>query len=467
VNEICPSCSNGHVYAPGVLHEYQELARDFLRGRDKSALFLDMGLGKTATALAALEPRHFPVLVVAPKRVAETVWDVEQEIWRPDLGVGAVARAMGSPAERARSLASGAPVTTIGRDNFKDVAALGKKAPWRTLIIDELSGYKGRGARWKQMRDYIRNTGIPHVWGLTGSPAPNGLLDLWPQIALLDNGARLGKNITAYRSRYFYPGRQLPNGTIIEWILRPEAKDHIYALIEDITLSMQSEGKIELPGLTWNKVPITMPPKSQKVYRKIAADLCVDMSEIFGSGEIHTAASAGVLTSKLSQILAGFLYVDDADIRQYQYQEMHLEKIEAVKSVIESEHEGGVLVFYRFRAELAMLQRHLKEWRTIDEPDVVQDWNRGEVPVLLAHPASAGHGLNLQHGGHTVVWTSLPWDFEQWDQANKRLARQGQRHPVVIHMLMGSHSIDHRILSTLDSKEEIQDDLLSYLESPI
>lgn len=467
MTEICTSCSNGHVYAPGILHEYQEQSRDFLRGVDKSALLLDMGLGKTASSLAALEERHFPVLVVAPKKVAETVWDVEQEIWRPDLGEGAVARAMGSPAARQAALRSGAPITTIGRDNFKDILAMGKRTPFKTLVIDELSGYKGRGVRWKEMRSFINGTGIPHVWGLTGSPAPNGLLDLWPQIALLDNGERLGKNITTYRSRYFFPGRQLPNGTIIEWHLKPEAKDRIYGLIEDIALAMAAEGRIKLPPVTMPKYPIELPPAARKAYRKIANDLVVDMNAIYGHGEIHTAGNAAILTSKLSQILAGFLYVDDADLRNYEYQEMHTEKIDAVKSIIESEHEGGVLVFYRFQAELEMLKKHLKDWHTIDEPDVVKRWNRGEVPVLLCHPASAGHGLNLQHGGHTAIWTSLPWDFEQWDQANKRLARQGQTRPVVIHLLMGNKSVDHRILATLDGKEATQDDLLEYLESPL
>lgn len=461
----CTTCSTPHPW--GTLHEYQIVARDFLRGRDKCGLLLDMGLGKTAASLSALEDRHFPVLVVAPKKVAETVWDVEQEIWRGDLSPGGVARAMGDPAARAAVLRAGAPITTIGRDNFKDVLAMGKDAPWKTLIIDELSGYKGRGVRWKEMRDFIRDSRIPHVWGLTGTPAPNGLLDLWPQIALLDMGERLGRNITTYRSRYFNVKNRLPNGIVTEWELKPGAKEKIYGLIEDIVLAMETEGRVKLPPVTFPQQRIELPPTSRKAYRKLVNELVVDMQAIFGHGEHHTAANAAVLTAKLSQVTAGFLYVDDADIRGNQYQPMHLEKINAVKEILESEHEGGVLIFYRFQTELEMLKKHLKEWREINEPDVIRDWNRGEVPVMLAHPGSAGHGLNLQHGGHTAIWTSLPWDFEQWDQANKRLARQGQKHPVVIHLLMGNKTIDHRILSTLGVKEDDQDDLLAYLESPI
>lgn len=463
--EPCPSCPSKHPYGLGHLHDYQVVSRDFLMGRDRAALLLDMGLGKTAASLRALEDRHLPALVVAPKKVAETVWNVEQEIWRPDLEL---VRAVGEPAARAAALRSEAPIHVISRDNFgKDVAPDWHRGRYKTVIIDELSGYKGRGARWEEMYNFVSDSGVPHVWGLTGSPSPNGLIDLWPQIAILDQGARLGKNITTYKNRYFYVTGKTHTGVPYEWTPKPEAKEHIYALIEDICLAMETEGRIVLPPLTRNKVPIELPPKSRKAYRKFANDLMVDLQTIFGSGEIHSAANSAVLTSKLSQILAGFLYVDDADLRNYEHQILHHEKIDAVKDIIAAPHEGGVLVFYRYTAERAMLEKAIPEAENIDRPGVIDRWNRGEVPVMLAHPASAGHGLNLQHGGHTAVWTSLTWDLEQWDQANKRLFRQGQKWPVVIHLLLGNKSIDHLILGRLGDKTEVQDDLLAYLESPI
>lgn len=449
------------------LHSYQIVARDFLRGRDKAALFLDMGLGKTAVTLSALEPRHLPVLVVAPKRVAENVWEAEGALWRPELRMGV---AMGSPVQRAKVLEDETlDVVVLGRDNLRDVAKIKRKTAFKTLVLDELSGFKSGGrrgsVRWKEARKIAVK--CDHVWGLTGTPSPNGYLDLWGQIALLDNGERLGRTLTTYRSRYFYPGNQLPNGVITEWILRPESDKHIRELIEDICLSMSTDQVLsELPEAQLNKVAVELPPSVKQAYRKMAKDLVVNLKEIFG-GEIHTAAGAGILTSKLAQITAGFLYVDDADIRGYQYTPLHKEKLKALEEIVEGTG-SPVLVFYRFRAELEMIKETLgSRVHTINEPDVQARWNAGEFPVLVAHPASAGHGLNLQYGGHTIVWTSLDWDLELWLQANKRLARQGQKNNVIIHVLLANGSVDHLMLKRLDEKEDVQEELLEYLESPI
>ena len=449
------------------LHDYQIVARDFFRGRDHAALLLDMGLGKTAASLAALEPRHLPVLVVAPKKVAENVWEEERALWRPDL---TIVVAKGDPAARAALLASEADVVVISRDNLRDVLKMKRTTPFRTLILDELSGFKSRASvRWKTAYSFAwKMRKVQHVWGLTGTPAPNGYLDLWPQIALLDDGERLGKNITTYRSRYFFPGRQLPNGVIIEWILREGAEDKIKDKISDICLAMATEGRIKLPEVTYNVVPVPLPPKVMQAYKKLEDDLVVDLRTIF-DGSVHTAGNAAILTSRLSQMTAGFLYVDDAEIHGYAFTELHTAKMEALKEIVEADHVGGVLVFYRFRAEAAMIRRELAEMgvHDIDEPDVVKAWNRGEVPVLLAHPASAGHGLNLQYGGHTIVWTSPTWDLELWEQGNKRLPRQGQKHPVVIHMLQAPNTVDNLIRLRLIDKADVQNNLLAFLESPV
>lgn len=445
------------------LRDYQLVARDFIRGRKKAALFLDMGLGKTAICLAALEPESLPALVVAPKKVAEEVWDVEVAKFRPDLSV---AVAVGDPAARQAALRAGADITVIGRDNLRDVLSQ-RSRPWRTFIVDELSGYKERSSvRWKTARRIVADPTVEYVWGLTGTPSPNGLMDLWAQMYLLDGGERLGKNITTFRQRYFYPGRQLPSGVVIEWIPREEADANIKQLIGDIALSMETEGRVELPPVTHNVVPITLPPRAKKAYQDMKEELVADLTDIFG-GELHSAANAAILTSKLSQISTGFLYVDEADIRGNQYVELHDEKTKAVKEIVEANGGWPVLIFYRYDVEKQRLLKAFPEARVATETGVVKDWNAGKVPVLIAHPQSAGHGLNLQYGGHTIVWVTLPWSLEEWQQANKRLARSGQEHPVVIHRIMGRNTVDHTIYRSLHDKDLVQGSILEYLESPL
>lgn len=402
--------------------------------------------------------------MIAPKRVAETVWPTETDLWRPDL---TLATAKGSPAARAAALASGADIVTLGRDNLKDLWATQRTFPFRTVIIDELSGFKSRASkRWRMMKKIVDAGPVNHVWGLTGTPTPNGLLDLWAQIALLDGGDRLGKNITTYRGRYFTPGRRLPSGIITEWLLREGADGQIFSAIDDICLSMETEGRVTLPAVTHNPVRVALPAPVKKVYGELEKELIVDLKEIF-DGEVHTAANAAVLTSKLSQIAAGFVYVDDADLREMAYTWLHDEKLKAVGEIVEGTGGSPVLVFYRFRPEREALLRAFPEARTIDEPGVIDAWNAGQVPLLLAHPQSAGHGLNLQHGGHTIVWTSIPWSLEDWQQANKRLVRQGQKHPVVIHTLLAKGTVDPRIRARLDDKTSVQDTLLAFMESPV
>lgn len=453
-----------------VLHDYQKVARDFLRGRDEGlALMLDMGLGKTAATLAALEPKHLPALVVAPKRVAEEVWDVERDKWRPDLSVSV---AMGEPKQRRIALNSGADITVIGRDNLRDVTDTHIKP--RTLVIDELSGYKSGGrkgsVRWKTARALITEHKIKHVWGLTGTPSPNGYLDLWGQIGLLDGGQRLGRNLTGYQTRYFVPEKTVWNGkreVVASWALREGADQRIKELIQDICLAMKTDGRIKLPPMTENEIAVELPPAVRAAYREFASELCVNLEELFG-GTIHTAGNAAILTSRLSQMTAGFLYVDDAEINNYEHTILHTEKVKALEEIMDAPREGGVMVMYRYTAERDMILRHFGDIaHTIDEPGVIRAWNRQEIPMLLTHPASVGHGLNLQDGGHTQVWTSPTWDLELWEQGVKRLARQGQKNPVVIHIILAKRSVDHLIRKRVADKSASQQDLLAFLESPI
>lgn len=434
-------------------------------------------LGKTAVSLSALTPDHLPALVIAPKRVAENVWSTEAALWRPDLTVSVVA---GTPAQRREARAVEADIYVIGRDNIGDFlntdgqghikGVTADVARYRTVILDELSGFKSRSSkRWKAALWLTRDT--PHVWGLTGTPTPNGLLDLWAQVCLLDHGERLGRGArigtgyTKFQERYFFPGNRMPNGVITEWRLRPGADDAIHRAIEDICLSMTTDGRIDLPPVTENAVSVPLPASVMKDYRTFKRDLVLSL-DVLGDGEIFTASNAAVLTSKLSQMSAGGLYEDDADLKGGTYRVLHSEKVKAVREIVDGTG-SPVLVFYHFKFELDALRKEFPEARLATEAGVVADWNAGRVPVLLAHPASAGHGLNLQHGGHTVVWTTLPWSMELWQQANKRLARQGQKNHVVIHLLEAPGTVDGTIRHRLQDKVSVQDALMTYLESPI
>lgn len=398
------------------------------------------------------------MLVVAPKRVAEEVWSVEAAKWRPDL---TVVVAKGNPQQRAVALATVADITVIGRDNLRDLTT---KRKYKTLVLDELSGFKTKASvRWKTANRLIKSLMIPHVWGLTGTPASNGYMDLWAQVALLDQGQRLGKTLTSYRDRYFAPGRRISSGIVVEWVPRPEAPAAIQRAIEDICLAMATDGRITLPPVTHNMIEVELPPAARAKYNEFSQTLVVDLTELIG-GEVHTAANAAVLTARLSQITSGFMYVDDAALNEHRYAEIHRAKIDALREVIEGQ-QSPILVFYRFNAEKTLIQQAFPEAWTIDEPGVIAKWNLGQVPLLLAHPASAGHGLNLQSGGHTVVWTSPTWDLEHYQQANKRLARQGQQHPVVIHHIIAKNTIDSLVQARLVRKDITQFDLLAYLES--
>lgn len=440
------------------LHDYQETARDHLLANPGAGLFLDMGLGKTAITLSALTSEHLPALVVAPKRVARITWPKESAKWRPDLSIEV---SSGSPGERAAALARRADITVISRDTMAE--AIG--GDYRTLVLDELSAWKTPGtARSKAARALSKRA--PHVWGLTGTPAPRSLDDLYHQVGLLDGGKRLGTSQERFRKRFYTPmlrepGSDLPpggfittdrNGTLIEWTPKPGSEAAITALVGDICLSMGAvEGMV--PPSVVNPIPLELPTEHRKHYRTLVRDLLVDI-ELLG---IVSAANAAVVTNKLSQLTAGFLYDEDGTTLW-----LHDTKIEALEEVIEGAG-SPVLVFYRYKAEAAAIRARFPEAKGIDDFGALEDWDRGELPIMLAHPASAGHGLNLQDGGHTICWTSLDWSLELWQQANARLARQGQKHPVVIHVLDVENSIDGVIRSRLDGKEITQSSLLRSL----
>lgn len=393
---------------------------------------------------------------MAPKRVAENTWPEERDLWRPDLSM---ALAVGGPAARAKALRSDADIVVLGRDNLKDVAPV--RDNFTTLVLDELSGFKSKtSVRWKVANAMSKR--VDHVWGLTGTPSPNGYLDLFAQIMLLDRGKRLGTRITSYRERFFYPGNRLPNGIVTEWIMHEESGAKIKALLEDLCLYMDAEGRIDIPPVSYPAHTIHLPPDIMKFYRRLKADMVADLDSL---GIVVSADSAGVLSNRLSQVSAGFVYDTDPETNERTTTTLHNERIEMVKELLEAA-TSPVLVAYRYQEEERLLLQ-LPGARSIREPGVIQDWNKGDVPILVAHPASAGHGLNLQHGGHTIIWTSPNWELELWIQFNGRLNRQGQTKPVIIHKIVAKDTVDTIIYRRLETKESVQQDLLDHLRSPV
>lgn len=456
------------------LRDYQLEAVEFLReGRGGKALFLDMGLGKTATCLSALQPRHLPALVIAPKRVAENVWETEAGIWRPDLSVTVV---KGTREKRERLAGAKTDLVVVSRDNQDGLLARAMAGGFKTVIIDELSGYKNhRTSRWRGAKSLVSRA--EHVWGLTGTPTPKSLIDLWAQMFLLDWGESLGKTIGEYRRKYFYAAAQLPNKIVTKWATRngERTEKEIYDAITGRALVQGTEGRVKLPPVTYVPQMVSLPGKVKKQYRVMKEEMVLRLIE---SGEEITAKNAAVVSGKLAQITAGFLYHDavegvDAGVGsgllggsgERKWEVLHKVKMDKLEDIIEGTNGGGVLVFYRFQAELEELKKRFgDDVHTVKEKDFVERWNAGDIPILAAHPDSIGHGLNLQKGGNTAVWLSLPWSSEAWLQSNKRLARSGQEYPVNIHMIMAEDSIDGCVYDSLMGKVDAQQRLLDYLK---
>ena len=440
------------------LRSYQREAIDHLHAHPHAGLFLEMGLGKTAVVLSALRPEHLPVLVVAPRRVACEVWPAEIRKWRPEL---CYSLAHGSAAKRAAALDTMADIYIVSVDNAHD--AVGGRA-YQTIVLDELSLWKNRNTqRWKTTTKLV--AGATHVWGLTGTPIPKGYLDLWAQMYLLDGGERLGRYITHYRERYFIQspkmvkradGSEKQFGS--EYTLREGAADKINARISDIVLAQQIEGRLDLERPITNDVAVPLPPKAARAYERMRKSKALTIGDT-----IFSAATAAVVSNKLAQITAGVLYPDDHDITGAEAETIHTAKAEAVREIADGTG-SPLLVFYRYKHELAMLRGALPEARSVDEPGVMDDWNRGEVPIMLMQPQSAGHGLNLQAGGHTIVWASMCWSPEVYKQANARLFRQGQERRVVIHRLLVPDSIDGHMVDVVEGRASIEQALMDHLD---
>lgn len=439
------------------LHEHQIRAVRHLHANPRAGLFLPMGAGKTLSVLAALKPEHLPVLVVAPKQVAEHVWPAEVRKWRPELSC---AMAVGSPTRRAAAIKAKADITVVTRDNMQSLVSTRGKARYRTIVLDESQSFKARSStRWKMARRLTKT--VEHVWALTGTPAGNGLLDLWAQLYLIDHGQRLGETLGGYRQRYFNPAIILPNGVVAKWAIKRGAEEAIHKRLADICLHIPMIG-LDLPDITYNRVPTELPAQVRSIYDSLRNDMVADV-DMLGGTNIVTAPSAGVLSSKLAQVTAGAIYDDTINgVSPGTYTRLHEQKMDELAEIID-QSDGGVLVFYRFKFEAEAILKRFKQAVPVSRKGAIDQWNAGEIPVMLAHPASAGHGLNLQYGGNTIVWTSVSFNLEEWQQANARLHRQGQKNVVMVHTLTSPGTIDEHILDVLEGKKTVQEALLAAL----
>lgn len=427
------------------LHEYQEYARDWILEHPYCGLLLDMGLGKTLTTLVAIDElknvfcEEHKILIIAPKKVAEETWSTEIEKWGFDLTHSKI---LGTAKQRVAALETEADLYIINRENVVWLVDYFKTGwPFTFVVVDELSSFKSsKSKRFRALRK-VRPK-LERFVGLTGTPAPNSLIDLWPQIYLMDRGKRLETSQTRYKNRYFTPDKY--NGPIVySWVLRQGAEEEIYGKLEDICISMKAKDYLNLPGRIDNVVEIEL--SDYRKYKKLERELVLEEEEV-------TASNAAVLANKLLQLSNGAIYNDDKSVVQ-----LHDDKLDALERIVEDSQGQPILVFYQYQHDLERIKSRFKE---AEELDSLERWNNGEIPILLAHPQSAGHGLNLQKGGHIIVWFGLTWSLEYYQQANARLDRQGQTETVIVHHLVSKGTLDERVLEVLKNKEVSQDSLL-------
>lgn len=443
-----------------VAHNYQNYAKDFILAHKVSALFLDCGLGKTITTLTAINELMYDsfeiskVLIIAPLRVAQSTWKEEIEKW-DHLNLLRYSVAVGDEKERLKALKQNSDIYIINRENVDWlVTKSGIDFNFDMLIIDELSSFKSHTSkRFKSLlkiRPYFER-----VVGLTGTPSSNGLMDLWAEFRVLDLGERLGRYITHYRNEYFLPDKR--NGAVIfSYKPQPNAEERIYRRLADITISMKSTEYLKMPELILNELEINLDEEDQMKYKKFKKEMVMTIQE----KEID-AINAASLSNKLIQLANGSIY--DADKKFY---EIHNKKLDKLEEIIESANGKPVLVAYWFKADKERIEKRFKV-REIKTADDIKQWNKGMIDLALIHPASAGHGLNLQSGGSTLVWFSLTWSLELYQQTNARLYRQGQKDTVVIHHLITKNTIDEDIMKSLKRKDKTQEALMRAVKARI
>ena len=449
-----------------VAHDYQQYASDFIEAHPVAAILLACGLGKTIITLTAVQNLLFDsfevrkVLVIAPLRVARDTWPAEIGKW-DHLELLRASVAVGSTVERLEALRKKADLYIINRENVQwliDESTL--PFDFDMVIVDELSSFKNhRSKRFKALMK--RRPGIRRIVGLTGTPASNGLIDLWAQFKLLDKGVRLGRFIGAYRDAYFSPDKR--NGQIVfSYKPAPGAEERIYKAIEDITISMKAQDHIRMPELVSTEYRVALSDDERMAYEKLRKDLVLDSS----GGQV-TAANAASLSGKLLQLANGAVYTDDGKIIA-----LHDRKLDALEDLIEAANGQSVLVAYWFKHDLQRITGRLEKlgvaFSTLDTSESIRAWNEGNLPVGLIHPASAGHGLNLQSGGNCLIWFGLTWSLELYQQTVARLWRQGQQsETVVVQHLITENTIDERIMQVLSGKAATQDALIDAVKAEL
>lgn len=446
-------------------HSYQRYCINRVLATPALGLFLDMGLGKTVITLTAVNDLKYnqfainKVLVIAPKKVAESTWAKEAAKW-DHLQLLRISTVLGSETKRIRALNTPADIYVINRENIPWLVEYYRNAwPFDMVIVDEFSSFKNHQAKRFKALSWVRPH-IKRIVGLTGTPAPNGLQDLWAQVYLLDGGERLGKKITGFRERYFEPD-QRNRDRVFTYVPKIGADEVIQNLIGDICVSMKAEDYLELPDIMYNTVPVVLDSKAEKAYKKLETEMLLQVDE-----STIDAGSAAVLTNKLLQLCNGAVYDEDRNIVN-----IHDCKIEAFMELIEGLNGKPALVFYNFQHDKERLMKALAKTglrvRELKTPQDETDWNNRQIDILLAHPASAAYGLNLQQGGNHVIWFGLNWSLELYQQANKRLHRQGQTEKVIIHHLTVTGGVDEDVVAALEDKTSTQDQLMSALKARI
>lgn len=463
------------------LHKYQKACVEHIITHPFCGVFLDMGLGKTVSTLTAINHLMFDyleinsVLVIAPKRVAESVWQEEAEKW-DHLKHLSFSKIIGSAKQRISAVMdTKANIYIISRDNVAWLCALygGGKLPFDMVVIDELSSFKSyKSERFKALRG--ARPYLKRLVGLTGTPAPNGLIDLWPQIYLMDRGERLEKTISRYREKYFRPGQT--NGHVVySYDLMSDSEYLIHKKIEDICISMKADDYLEMPERTDNYIKLKMPEQIKKQYDDFEKNKVLDLfkseQEYLDNAdkwvdkpvEIN-AVNAAALSNKLLQFANGAVYDENRKVFP-----IHDIKLEALKEIIEDANGQSVLVAWTFQFDRDRIMDYLKKYkpRELKTNKDIEDWNAGKIQVMLAHPASAGHGLNLQAGGNLIVWFGQTWSLELYQQFNARLYRQGQQNHVVINHLILQGTHDEDVIRALKNKDKKQNTLMNSIKAKI
>lgn len=437
------------------LHGYQHRAVQFVIDNPKAALWIDMGLGKTISTLTALtdlkrDKQIGKTLIVAPLRVAQHTWPTEIASWSHIELRYTVLAGLTAP-KRLDALNEDTDLHIINRENIPWlVEQFGQRWPYDCVVIDESSSFKSHTSkRWKSMRKVLGK--VKRMVQLTGTPAPNALLELWPQMYLLDKGQRLENSRGKFLTKYC---TLVGNPQWNQWAVKPDRADAIHKAVADVVLRMKAEDYIDLPKRVDINIPVALPPKARKAYEELKRDFLL----AYAGGEI-LAVNAAVQINKLLQISNGNIYTEEGD-----FIELHTAKLDALREIVESTNEP-ILVAYSYKSDLAVLKREFPQAVVIDGDNAVLDrWNKGDIPILLAHPASAGHGLNLQKGGSLIVWYGLSWSLELYQQFNARLHRQGQTKPVRVLHILAEDTADDAVLRALAEKEGVQDTLLSVVE---